>query len=259
MTELNQPSSNQLPPPPQGPARSRVSRRPLFVAAAGCAALVGLGSVSAVAAENHNSRTNSPTTHNAAPVGYYQGPSQDCSFQATVTTGNQSASAAEAFGPADAVAQHRGVDISVVRVSEQVVVGAMIEHNVFLELRADDSRQAELTDLMKSTIDSDDDFDFDNHDTVIEFRGDNCDLTSAFDEDAWVEDFFHSDSVVHVASDEGHCRFSSLFAGNDPDDFTFEDFDIGQFDLDLQISDGTFEISLDTGDGSVGLACESTD
>lgn len=259
MTGISQPTHNSPPPPPQA-RRSRSWRRPLVATAAGFAALIGLGSIAVVAAETTatTDQTAVSSAPGASPISHGV-TATDCAFEATLTSGTQGVTAFDAFGPATSVESYRGIDMAIDRGGDEVAVGAMIEDSTFLELRAAASRESELVQLMMETIDEGDTFDH-GHDTVVEFRGDHCELGSAFDEEAWVEDFFHSDAVVDIQSDDGECRFSSLFADSaKQDDFGFEDLNLGDFDLDLQFDDDGFNISLDTGDGTVGLKCLAID
>ncbi len=254
-------------PEPSGPPLPPRRRRPFVAALIGCAAILGVGSMAAAAHATVTPSGLASLVGSESAVAVVSDPSTtNCEVTAALTVGGATAASAAftAEGPTSGDADemtYRGRNVHVRSEGDRFRVGAMIADDAFLEIGGAAARQAGLLELMHEAIDrSDSWFDHDDEDdeddVVLRYRGDLCDLGTAFDEDRWFEDAFRSDATVDFTSDEHECRFSSLFADAEKDDdFGFEDLDFGAFDLDFRHDEDGFSISLDTGDGTVGLHC----
>lgn len=188
----------------------------------------------------------------------------ECAFEATLIVGEQSrAASADAVDEADELLTYDGTDIAVIRESGDVTASAVIYEDVYLALRADADREAELVAVLQDTIDDDETHfeDEEDVDLALEYSGDHCDLTEAANSDDAFKEFFRGDANISFGYEDddgdGECRIESRFSERTSGSGKWEDFDLSEFSLDFDFDDDNdrFAIRLDTGEGTISLNC----
>lgn len=222
---------------------------------AGCVALIGVATtaVAQVGSGGGTTSTTSLSTNDAK----LSKSGDSCKFQATLLHGLEVAIAtSNASTRAQQTLEHSGSKLWVSTQADRVTVGTNLGVDTYLLVEADSRRRNELIDLVKKAIDAKPFVEKNDVDLAFTFGRNQCNLSSALNDELTLKDFLNSDSSLSFSDGDTRCDVTSLFESANPNgEVDFKDFDLDDFDFELSSEGQGFSIGLDTGQGTIGLKC----